>query len=569
MTVAATTRPAARWVLRRPGAHLDGIPGFPPVVATVLAARGMTTRAQAEVFYRPHLAGAYDPLLLPGMAEAVSRTLYAIAAGETIALFGDFDVDGVTSVAALDLGLRALGATTITYIPDRFTEGYGLNAGAVRDLHRRGATLMLTADCGISSVDEVAVANSLGLDVIILDHHTVPEELPAALAAINPKRPDSPYPFDELAAVGVAYRFLQVLYEAAGRELAEDEFIDLVALGTVVDVAPLADENRGIVTAGLGQMQRRLRPGLEALAAVAGTQGPQFTAETLGFALGPRMNAAGRLKHANIALSLLLAKTPLDARPIAEELDRLNRQRQQETIDALALAEELVGQRDDPLIMVGSDRIHAGIVGLVAARLADAHHRPAVVFERGPALSRASARSIPGFNIVQAIRREKHLLVRHGGHRAAAGFTFRNEDTDDLRERLVNTAAELLDGEDLRPTITVDAETALRDVTGIEVKGLIRFEPCGQGNPKPVLLSRNVTVTRSKTVGAEGEHLQLWIKDGPVTWPAIAFRKGGMDLPPNVDIVYSLAREWGGDQVKLEILDVAPAAEARPLEFTD
>ncbi len=567
MTAGVLSRPVPRWRIKDSSAGQNGIASFPRIVATVLAARGITTRAQADLFYKPHLGADYDPLLLPGMAEAVARTKQAIAKGETIALFGDFDVDGVTSIAVLTLALRPLGAKTIRYIPDRFKEGYGLNLNAVRELRERGAGLLITADCGISSVEEVALANTLGLDVIILDHHTVPDEMPAALAAVNPKRLDSPYPFDELAAVGVAFRYAQVLYEAYGRKLADDEFVDLVALGTVVDVAPLADENRRIVTQGLFRMQGGLRPGLEALAAVAQTAPERFNAETLGFAIGPRMNAAGRLKHAYIALDLMLAENILTARPLAQELDQLNRQRQEMTIHAMALADELMGNSDDPLVMLGSPEISSGIVGLVASRLAERHHRPAVVYEQGAEFSRASCRSIPAFDIVRAIRKEKDLLVRHGGHRAAAGFTVRNEHLAELRERLVNTAAELLSVDELRPVKEIDAEVNLRDLTGLEVKGLMRFEPCGHGNPKPVLLSRGVKLARSKVVGSGGEHVQLTLKDGPLTWPAIAFRQADTELAGEMDIVYSLSREWGSEQLKLEIHDMAPSGERRPVEF--
>ncbi len=540
--------------------------GLPPIVATVLAARGITTRAQADLFYKPQLAPDYDPLVLPDMHAALARTRRAIAEKETIALYGDFDVDGVTSLALLTLGLRPLGAITRNYIPDRFSEGYGLNEPAIAKLREGGASLLITADCGISSVTEVAYANRIGLDVVILDHHTVPDELPPALASINPKRRDSPYPFDELAAVGVAFRFLQVLYETYGRTLPEGDFIDLVALGTVVDVAPLADENRRIVRAGLRTMQGGLRPGLEALAAVAGTAPERFNAETLGFAIGPRMNAAGRLQHANIALDLMLADNPATARQIAQQLDLLNRQRQQQTEDACALAEEIYGVADDPLIMVGSERIHAGIVGLVASRLAERRHRPAIVYERGPEVSRASARSIPAFDIVSAIRRERELLVRHGGHRAAAGFTVRNENVDLLRDRLVNTAAELLDSETLRPMIEIDAEAPLSELTGVEVRGLMQFEPCGQGNRKPVLLSRGVRLLGAKAVGADQSHLKVTVKDGLATWPAIAFRQAEAELDDRVDIVFSLSREWRSERVELEILDITPTGSGRGLE---
>ncbi len=559
-------RPRTRWRLRDPGARQNGIANFPPIVATVLAARGITTRPQADLFYKPQLAPDYDPLLLPGMLEAVERVRRAITGEELIALYGDFDVDGVTSVAVLHTGLRPLGARTVNYIPDRFAEGYGLNFGAVRKLREQGCGLLITADCGISSVQEVAYGNQLGLDTVILDHHTVPDDMPAAVAVVNPKRKDSPYPFDELAAVGVAYRFLQVLYESYGRTLEEGDFLDLVALGTVVDVAPLADENRKIVTDGLARMRAGMRPGLEALARVAGTAPENFNADTLGFAVGPRMNAAGRLKHANIALDLMLAPDMATARALAEELDDLNRQRQHQTAEAYALAEELCGTADDPLIMVGSDQIHAGIVGLVASRIADKRHRPAIVYERGAETSRASARSIAGFDIVSAIRKEKGLLERHGGHRAAAGFTVKNENLDLLRGRLVNTAAELLDEQALLQVIEIDAEAPLSALTGLEIKGLMRFEPCGHGNRKPVLMSRNVRVLDAKAVGSDQSHLRITLKDGIATWPGIAFGKADLELADTVDVVYSLQRDWTGQRVELEVIDLAPSFEERALE---
>lgn len=560
-----STRP--RWRLRDPYARHNGIPRFPPIVATVLAGRGITTRPQADRFYKPHLAPDYDPLELPGMPDAVSRVRRAIAHQETIALYGDFDVDGVTSIAVLHLGLRALGATTTNYIPDRFSEGYGLNTGAVRRLRDSGVGLLITADCGISSVAEVAYANTLGLDVIILDHHTVPSELPAAVAAVNPKRLDSPYPFDELAAVGVSYRFLQVLYEAYGRSLDASAFIDLVALGTVVDVAPLTDENRRIVTEGIDRMRAGLRPGLDALIRVAGSQASKLSAETLGFALGPRMNAAGRLKHANIALDLLLTDDPRTARDLAQQLDTLNRERREQTAAAYELAEELCGASDDPVTFVYSDQIHAGIVGLVAGRLAEQRHRPAIVLNRGPEESRASARSIPAFDIVAAIRKERDLLVRHGGHRAAAGFTVRNENLELLRERLNATAAELLDDEARRRVLEIDVETPLAALTGLEIKGLMRFEPCGQGNRRPVLLSRGVQLVTARPVGATGDHLRMTLRDGGATWQAIAFRQGHADLDDEVDIVYSLKQDWKGTGAELEALDVVPSAVGYPLEI--
>lgn len=559
-------RPVSRWRLRDPSAAQSGISSFPPLVATVLAGRGITTRAQANVFYKPWLQADYDPLQLPGMLDAIRRVRTAIANHETIALYGDFDVDGVTSIAVLATGLRPLGAKTINYIPDRFKEGYGLNVDAVSDLAKRGSGLLVTADCGISSVLEVAHANALGMDVIILDHHSVPDEMPAALAAVNPKRLDSPYPFTELAAVGVAYRFLQVLYEDMGRALDETAFLDLVALGTVIDVAPLEDENRRIVVAGLEQMRQRMRPGLEALTAISRVQPESLNAESLGFALGPRMNAAGRIQHAYLALDLVLAEDMVTARRLAEQLDGLNRQRQEQTEQACAIAEEIFAGVSDPLIMVGSPDISSGIVGIVAGRMAERYHRPAVVYEVGESTSRASCRSIPEFDIVGAIRREKELLVRHGGHRAAAGFTVDNRNIDILKDRLVNTAAELLDERALQPVIEIDAEAPMSALTPIEIKGLMRFEPCGHGNRKPVLLSRNVRLVEQKLVGADQNHLKVAFKDGPVRWDGIAFRQGAAQTATNVDVVYSLQTGLRG-MVELQVLDIAPSAEQRPLEL--
>lgn len=560
-----------RWRWRRAGAANERLGNLPPVTGTALAARGIVTREAAERFYKPHLAERHDPLLLPGMAEALARTRRAIDDGETIALFGDFDVDGVTSTALLKLALERLGATTVPYLPDRFTEGYGLNAGAVEELRAAGAGLLITADCGTSSVAEIALANRLGADVIVLDHHSVPQELPAALAVVNPKREDSPYPFAELAAVGVSWRFLQALFESLGRELPAAEFLDLVALGTVVDVAPLADENRAIVTEGLAHMRASPRPGVEALAAVAGGPPERIGAETLGFGLGPRLNAAGRLTHARTALDLLLAETPAGAKRLAAELDALNQQRREECERGQAEAEALLGPEDEPLTFVGSGKLHTGIIGIVAGRLAESRRRPAIVYERGPEFSRASARTRGRFDIVHAIRRERDLLERHGGHRAAAGFTIRNERLPEFRERIMNTAAEQLGPDDRRPSFTIDAEAPLAALDGLEIKGLTRFEPCGQGNRRPVLLSRGVELRDSRRVGADERHLRLKVRDGAATWPGIAFRRGEeqAELAPELDIVYTLSREWRGERMELEVLDFAPSAEGRGVETTD
>ena len=339
-----------------------------------------------------------------------------------------------------------------------------------------------------------------------------------------------------------------------------------VALGTVVDVAPLRGENRRITRLGLEAMHSSLPPGLEALMSVSRQKGA-ITTDTFGYALGPRINAAGRMEHARHALDLMLSDSIRESRELAERLDAMNRQRQEETDRCLAIAAELVGNADDPLIMVGSDEFRLGIVGLIAGRLAESRSRPAIAYcPKDDFTATASARSIPQFDIVSAIRKEASLVERHGGHRAAAGFTVRNENIPDLHDRLVNTAAELLDADGMRPIIEVDAEVSLRQIAGNEIRGLMQFEPCGEGNPRPVLLARGVELKDFKTVGADKGHLKMQLKDGAATWPAIAFRQADAELDGEVDVVVRLQNGWMDDRLELEVLDVAPASAGRPLE---
>ncbi|MEZ4492795.1 MAG: single-stranded-DNA-specific exonuclease RecJ [Dehalococcoidia bacterium] len=566
---ATLVRPTPRWRLRKAGAeqiYRQNLSHLPPIVGKVLAARGIDTREKALAFYKPHLAPDLDPFRLTDMRRAIDRTRAAIAGGETIALYGDYDADGVTSLATLTRGMRPLGAITLPFIPSRFKEGYGLNSDALTGLRDAGASLVITADCGISNVSEVEHANSLGLDVVILDHHTVPPETPAAHATVNPMRLDSPDDFRGLAAVGVVFHFLRALYEDFGRSLDESELLATVALGTVVDVAPLRGENRRITRLGLEAMHSGLPPGLEALMSVSRQKGA-ITTDTFGYALGPRINAAGRMEHARHALDLMLSDSIRESRELAERLDAMNRQRQEETDRCLAIAEELVGNADGPLIMVGSDEFRLGIVGLIAGRLAESRSRPAIAYcPKDDFTATASARSIPQFDIVSAIRKEASLVEKHGGHRAAAGFTVRNENIPDLHDRLVNTAAELLDADGMRPIIEVDAEVSLRQIAGNEIRGLMQFEPCGEGNPRPVLLARGVALKDFKTVGADKGHLKMQLKDGAATWPAIAFRQADAELDGEVDVVVRLQNGWMDDRLELEVLDVAPASAGRPLE---
>ncbi len=538
---------------------------WPALIARLLANRGVTTAAGARAFFD----GETPPALpaLPDLAPAVERLARACRSGETVAVFGDFDVDGITAAALLTESLTALGARPIPYLPHRVDEGYGLNTKAIDSLHGLGATLLVSADCGTSSIDEVAHARRLEMEVIVVDHHKVPERLPLGALIVNPKRDDAIR--DEPAACGIACYVLRALHDSLGRPANEARMLELAALGTVCDMAPLVGENRRLVRDGLRAIARTERPGLRALMEVAAVDPARVDTEAIGFALGPRLNAAGRLAHARLAFDLLTAPDEERARPLAIELDVLNRKRQQATEAAFALAEELVADEGDaPLLMLGHADLPAGIVGLVAARLADTRHRPAVVYQQGEQESRASCRSIEQFDITQALRDcPRELFVRFGGHRAAAGFTAENEQLPAIKERLLAIAEERLAGEDLRPAIAIDVELPLAALRGEEIRWLARMAPHGMGNPEPTFLSRNVLVAERQQVGADGRHLRLKLRDGAVAWPAIAFRQSGdgIDEGARIDVVYSLSADRRiSDGLELRVVDLRSASPTPP-----
>jgi single-stranded-DNA-specific exonuclease len=508
-----------------------------------------------------------DPHLLPDLERALERLSAAITGGEDIAVFGDFDVDGVTAAALLAQALTELGARVITYIPNRFGEGYGLNVGAITTLRQRGASLLLAADCGTSSVGEVEHARRLGMDVIIMDHHAIPPELPPAVALVNAKllpEAGQESPLGELAAVGVTYKAMAALYQALGRAWQPQRFLDLVAIGTVADLAPLVGENRYLVKEGLTAIARTERPGLRALIEVAGLRPEGVDSEAIAYALGPRLNAAGRLAHAELSLRLLLTQDDGEAAQAARQLNTLNLERQRQTEEALATATELLSAEDAqaPLIFVGHPDISEGIVGLVASKLVDERYRPAIVYQRGESESRGSCRSIPEFDIAAALGRQAHLLVRHGGHARAAGFTVANANLPALKKALLEQAVGELAEAELSPALAIDAELSLSRLRGEDIRWLQRFQPHGQGNPEPTFLSRGVSVVEARLLGNNDQHLRLKLKDGPVTWPAIAFDMGerAVEAGQRLDVVYSLASQRRGDDaLELRIKDLVPS----------
>ena len=488
--------------------------------------------------------------------------------GEVIAVFGDFDVDGVTSTAILTEALRAVGAKVEPYIPDRFQEGYGLTTTALTQLRRdRGATLVITADLGITAIPEVEFAGELGQDVIIVDHHSVPAETPDAFATINPRLPDSSYGFTELSTGGLAYRIAPLILDRFGQRAEASRWLDLATLSTVADVVPLEGENRTLVRDGLVAIRETTRPGLRALLDVAGLWEGELDTDSIAFALAPRINAAGRLAHARMAFDLLTETDPDRARPAAEELDRLNLQRRQMTADAMQRAADALAGQDDgaadaPLTFVQDPGISSGIVGLVAGRLAEERHRPAIVCEAGPDTARASCRSIPEFDIAQALRDRGHLFVKHGGHAMAAGFTARTSELGAIQASLTALAGERLADVALHPRVQVDGQISLDRLAGAQVAWLQRLAPFGAGNPVPMFVSTGLRVVDAKRVGADASHLKLRLRAGDRTWNAIAFRQGAAPVQrgDRVDAVWSLRKGGAYDALELEIHDLAPGS---------
>ena len=554
--------------------HFARFPDIDRLVLQILHNRGFTEAGAINDFLAHRWTGD-DPFGLKGMAEAVERLQTAILKQEPIAVYGDYDADGVTSTALMMHLLAALGARVEAYIPNRFDEGYGLNNDALAELASRDVKVVLTVDCGIRSIKEVAYGNSLGLDLIITDHHHVGEAIPPALAAINPKQPGCTYPFKELAGVGLAYKLAQALLQvdALARrgpvDLQADNFLDLVALGTVADLAPLHGENRKLVEQGLQQLNSALRPGLRALMQAAELKSPLITSTTIGFVLGPRLNAAGRLDSALAAYRLLLAATEFEAIHLAKQLDLQNRERQKLTREMVESARTVIlaDNVQSPLYFISQPGFNPGVVGLAASRLTEEFYRPTLVAEQGPELTKGSARSINEFHITQALDQCTELLERYGGHAAAAGFTIKNEHVPEFQKRLQQLAAAQLDVADLRPTLDIDGEINLKGVRPELVETIAKLQPFGSGNPTPCFVSRNLTVKHVKAVGQDGHHLRLVLHDGRQSWSAIAFQQGhwASKLAPSqqIDAVYSLEfNEWNGErQLQLNLKDLQPSEQ--------
>ncbi len=536
--------------------------GIHPSLAGLLINRGVRTITDAVSFLNPSLENLHLPQLMKGMQVAVTRVLKALDGGEKILVYGDFDADGVTGVAVLSSFLQYHGADVTTYIPSRMTEGYGLHLKPLANAVDSGVSLIITVDCGIAAKEEVDFINKRGADCIITDHHEVPEELPSALAVLNPKQKDCKYPYKELAGNAVAFKLCQgILKHINGIEIDEmlKGLLDLVALGTVADIVPLTGENRILVKVGLDEMKKP-RPGLQALINKAGLDNRRIDAGHLGFQLAPRINAAGRLENAGDALDLLLVHCLKRGMHLAEQLEKLNTRRQQLENQITEEARFMLTDSENELVLVGSSQDwHPGVLGIAASRLVEEFYRPVFLISTMDQTGKGSARSIPGFNIYEALQKAGGYLDKHGGHRMAAGFTVKTDLIDRLAKKLEEVARPVLTADILRPAFRVDGQLEPGLLDEELVMEMEKFAPFGLGNPRPLFFSPDLNIGRKRQVGESGNHLSLMVGDKGVEKKAIAFKMGDKfsDLQEDQEynFIYSpRINEWNGRQeVNLEI----------------
>ncbi|MDX2253457.1 MAG: single-stranded-DNA-specific exonuclease RecJ [Nitrospira sp.] len=533
--------------------------------ASLLLARGVTTLDQAAAWMTP--GKPHDPFLIPDMERAVDRLHRALMDRERICFYGDYDVDGMSATSIYLSFFRALGADACVYVPHRVREGYGLNEGAIRTLAAEGVSLLVTSDCGTTSHREIALANQLRIDVIVTDHHQTDETMPPALAVMNPHRRGAEYPFRGLCSGGLAYKVAGAYAtKYGGGELPLESLLDLVALSTIADVVPLTDENRIFVREGLAQITRGARCGIRALKQVSGVTAA-CTAETIAFKLAPRLNAAGRLEHAVKGVQLLTTDSEAEAKQLAEELDQLNRARQR--LESEIMREALAQVDEDKLpgaIVLASRHWHLGVVGIVAARLVERFHRPAVVIavnEQG--IGKGSARTVPGFDLYQGIAACREFVVAFGGHPSAAGVTISEDRLPEFAERFSAMASQWAKEARSVSALHVDSEVRLEEVTHRLLQEIGTLHPFGAGNPEPMFAGRRLEIMTARVVGEK--HLKMTLRQGrSLAFDGIGFgmkslEAQGLSIRTPVDVAFTPEmNHWNGyDRIQLRIRDIRPA----------
>ena len=543
----------------------DALSGHvPPAIAQVLVRRGIDTPQRLSALLDPPHKLPYDPLRITGMDIALKRLYAAVNNGERVGIFGDFDVDGITGTAIISEGLTSLGVPVTPYLPHRVDEGHGLSNAAIDTMSQQGVTLIVTVDTGITSFEEVDYAKSLGVDVIITDHHLPHDGVPNAVTSLNPKLPGGDYPFFELCGAGIGFKLVQGLFEFYGQPW-DPGLLELAALGTIADLVPLLDENRYLVREGLRELANTRRPGLRALYGSARVDPDEITAETVSFQIAPRLNSAGRMGDPMDSFKLLTTTSPEEAGALTHKLESLNMERRAASEEAYVIADQLVEDLGElpPLLVISDERFLRGVAGLIAGRLVDRHRRPAVVFAVEGEYSVASGRSIPEFNIVAAMESCEDLLVRFGGHSQAAGLTVATKDIPQLKSRLEAYSAESLETQGLIRVVEIDAEISFDELDETMIRWINDLEPYGPGNPRPVFASMGVKVLETFHMGREQQHLRLRVEMNGARFTALAFNQADKWQPNTefADLAFTVMNDSfrGKGAIALRLLDFKPS----------
>jgi len=569
-----------RWVLRHcdeeKAASLADKLSISPITAQVLIHRGLHSADDARSFLQPELSLLSEPDLLPDIDAAVLRIHDAVIKKEKILIYGDYDVDGITCTALLLHFFRLLNADAEFYIPHRVDEGYGLNLDAIDQFKQRRVDLVITVDCGVTSCREVAAAQDAGIDMIITDHHEPGIELPPACAVVNPKLTQSKCSFREFSGVGVAFKLCWAVAKrfSPGKRVTPEfrqfliDSMALVALGTIADVVPLKDENRVLAKYGLQALSATKCEGLKALLSISGLEGKRLSARNVSFGIAPRLNAAGRLSQASLGVELLTTDSKQRAMELAEILDKHNRQRQKVQSNILKSAREMLEADSNlaqaPAIVLASEDWHAGVIGIVASRIAEEYNRPTVMIALDGDMGKGSARSIPGFHLYDAIKQCEDLLLAFGGHVGAAGLSVESKNIPALREKLAQVTAASLKKDDFQPSVEIDADILLSMLSRKLIDEFENLEPFGESNPPPVLAASNLSVAGlPRLMGAKGQHVSFIVRQGDTSVRAVGFGMGDLydqisECSDTCHIAFAprLNCYNGNESVELEIHDL-------------
>ncbi len=504
--------------------------GIGSALSVILLNRGIKTPKAVSSYMKKSLEDIHNPFMLDGMEEATDRILSAIEKKEKIVIYGDYDVDGITATATVYKFLKSQGAEVSYYIPDRFSEGYGINILAINKMAREGAKLMITVDCGITAVGEVEFAKTQGLDIIITDHHTCREELPKAVSVINPKRADSSYPFSGLAGVGVAFKLILGLAIKLGMNTRAVfmEYVDMVALGTIADVVPLIDENRVIADKGINSIEHTKNKGIRTLMEMAGAVGKSIDANSVAFFASPRLNAAGRLENASLSVELMICDDEERAKEIAEHLDRLNTQRkeiEQKIFEEAYKKAEEMGE-DKLVYVISGENWNHGVIGIVASRIAEMFYRPCILISVEDGKGKGSGRSVPEMNLFDALSSCEELLTAFGGHSQAAGLSISEDKIEEFSKKINEFAKKNIDVATLVPKLLIDCNLSGTSVTMSAAKMIESLAPFGEGNELPVFSMRDLRVIASQSMGVDKKHLRVRLSDGSNVFNAVGFGMG-------------------------------------------